>query len=101
MERNLGGPALVNNSALRYLARMKVTVNIDCTPEEARAFFGLPDLRPMQDSMMAEVQKRMEQTIKSMDPETMMKTWLPASLEGLEQLQKMFWGQMGHDPGRK
>ena len=74
---------------------MKVTINIDCTPEEARTFFGLPDLRPMQESMMAEVQKRMEQTIKSMDPETMLKTWLPASLEGLEQLQKMFWGQMG------
>jgi hypothetical protein len=96
----------VNNSVLRYLAvqerrPMKVTINIDCTPEEARAFFGLPDLRPMQDSMMAEVQKRMEQTVKSMDPETMLKTWLPASLEGLEQLQKMFWGQMGKDPGRK
>ncbi len=74
---------------------MKVTINIDCSPEEARAFLGLPDLQPMQQSMMAEVQKRMEQTIKSMDPETMLKTWLPASLEGWEQLQKMFWGQMG------
>ena len=74
---------------------MKVTVNIDCTPEEARAFFGLPDIRHFQDSMMSEVQKRMEQTIKQMDPETMLKTWLPASLEGLEQLQKMFWSQMG------
>lgn len=74
---------------------MKVNVNIDCTPEEARAFFGLPDLRPMQEAMMVEVQKRMEQTIKSMDPETMLKTWLPASLEGLEQMQKMFWSQMG------
>ena len=73
---------------------MKVTVNIDCTPEEARAFFGLPDMRPMQEAMMAEVQKRMEQTIRSMDPETMMKTWLPASLEGLEQMQKLFWSQM-------
>jgi len=83
---------------------MKVTINIDCTPEEARLFFGLPDVRPMQESMMAEVQKRMEQTIKSMDPESMLKTWLPASLEGLEQLQKMFWAQMGGmgmSPGRK
>ena len=73
---------------------MKVTINIDCTPEEARAFFGAPDVRPMQEAMMNEVQKRMEQTIKSMDPEMMMKTWLPASLEGFEQLQKLFWGQM-------
>ena len=74
---------------------MKVNINIDCTPEEAREFIGLPDLQPMQEAMMAEVQKRMEQTIKSMDPETMLKTWLPASLEGLEQMQKMFWSQMG------
>ena len=76
---------------------MKVTVNIECTPEEARTFFGAPDVQPMQAAMMAEVQKRMEQSIKSMDPEAMFKTWLPASLsEGfLEQLQKLFWGQMG------
>ena len=74
---------------------MKVTINIDCTPEEARAFFGLPDLRPMQEALMAEVQKRMEENIRAMNPEQMLKTWLPASLEGLEQMQKMFWAQMG------
>jgi hypothetical protein len=73
---------------------MKVTINIDCTPEEARSFFGLPDVRPMQEALMAEVQKRMEQNIRAMDPEQMLKTWLPASLEGLEQMQKMFWSQM-------
>ena len=78
---------------------MKVTINIDCTPEEARSFFGLPDMRPMQEALMAEVQKRMQQTIKSMDPETMLKIWLPASLEGLEQLQKMFWEQMSQMGG--
>ncbi len=73
---------------------MKVTINIDCTPEEARAFLGLPDIRPMQDAMMSEIQKRMEQAVRSMDPETMMKTWLPTSLEGFERLQQ-FWGQFG------
>ena len=31
---------------------MKVTVDIDCTPEEARTFFGLPDVKPMQKAMM-------------------------------------------------
>ncbi len=29
---------------------MKITVDIDCTPEEARAFFGLPNVQPMQDA---------------------------------------------------
>jgi flagellar assembly factor FliW len=28
-----------------------------------------------------------------MDAETMMKTWLPAGIQGFEQLQKMFWSQ--------
>lgn len=74
---------------------MKVTVNVECTPEEARAFLGLPDVRPLQEAMMEEVRKRMEQSLKSMDPETMFKTWLPASIEGFEQLQKAFWGQAG------
>ena len=28
---------------------MKVTFDIECTPAEARAFFGLPDLTPVHD----------------------------------------------------
>jgi len=73
---------------------MKVTINIDCTPEEARAFFGLPDVKPMQDAMMAEIEKRMRANMDAMDPETLFKTWLPVGMQGWEQLQKAFWGQM-------
>lgn len=69
---------------------MKVTVDIDCTPEEARTFLGLPDVRPMQEQMMQELQDRMTATIRSMSPEEMMKTWLPASMAGLEQMQQLF-----------
>ena len=29
---------------------MKVTVNVDCSPEEARRFLGLPDLTPVHDA---------------------------------------------------
>ena len=31
---------------------MKVTVEVDCTPEEARRFLGLPDVVPMQQAAM-------------------------------------------------
>ena len=31
---------------------MKVNVEVTCTPEEARAFMGLPDIKPMQDRIM-------------------------------------------------
>jgi len=73
---------------------MKVTVNVECTPEEARNFMGLPDVQPMQAALMAQLQARLSANIEAMNPETMLKTWLPASMQGAEQLQKMFWGQV-------
>lgn len=72
---------------------MKVTLDVDCTPEEARAFFGLPDVRPMQDAVMKKIEERMTANLTAMDPETMLKTWLPAGIQGMEQFQKMFWAQ--------
>jgi Family of unknown function (DUF6489) len=73
---------------------MKVTVNVECTPEEARNFMGLPDVQPMQRELMAQLQARLTANIEAMNPETMFKTWLPASMQGAEQLQKIFWGQV-------
>ena len=73
---------------------MKVTVDIDCTPEEARAFLGLPDVKPMQEQLMGELQERMAANIGAMEPEALLRTWLPATLKGLEQLQEMFISQM-------
>lgn len=73
---------------------MKVTVNIDCTPEEARSFMGLPDVQPMQQAVMAELEQQMIRNIQSMTPDAMVQTWMPQGLQGAESLQKMFWGQM-------
>lgn len=72
---------------------MKITVDVDCTPEEARSFLGLPDVRPMQEAMMRQIQERMTASLSAMEPEAMLKTWLPAGVQGMEQLQKMFWAQ--------
>jgi hypothetical protein len=72
---------------------MKITMNIDCTPEEARAFLGLPDVQPMQEQLMRDLQERMGKALQAMDPETMMKTWLPATLKGFEQMQELFLAQ--------
>ena len=59
---------------------MKVNVEVTCTPEEARAFFGLPDLKPMQDRIMGEIEERLKTSLNSMNPEQVFKTWLPASI---------------------
>jgi len=80
---------------------MKLKFDIDCTPEELRAFFGLPEVKPMQDRLMAELEERMRANLKALNPEIMMNTWLPAGLKGFEQLQEMFFSQMGRGGGKK
>jgi Family of unknown function (DUF6489) len=74
---------------------MKINLDIECTPEELRGFFGLPDVKPMQEQLLKEVEERLRANVKALDPETMLKTWLPAGLKGFEQLQEMFLSQMG------
>jgi hypothetical protein len=78
---------------------MKVNVEVTCTPEEARAFFGLPDLGPMQQRVLGEIEERLRSSLNAMNPETVFKTWLPASMQGVEQvqqLQQMFWSQLAN-----
>ena len=74
---------------------MKFKFDIDCTPEEARRFVGLPDVTPMNDKFMEEMEAKMSEHIRTMDPESFVKTWVPASMEGWKEMQKMFWDQMG------
>jgi Family of unknown function (DUF6489) len=73
---------------------MRITIDVDCTPDEARRFLGLPDVAPMQSALIDEVHKRMMANLEAMEPETIVKTWLPIGLQGLESAQKMFWSQM-------
>lgn len=79
---------------------MKISLDIDCTPAELRGFFGLPDVKPLQEQLLKEVEERMRATLKALDPETMLKTWLPAGLKGFEQLQEIFLDQMSGRRGR-
>ena len=56
---------------------MKFTVNVDCTPEEARAFMGLPDMKPIHDLYLQAAMdamsgqtnfEQMERLFKGMSP---------------------------------
>ena len=83
---------------------MKVNVTIDCTPEEARVFFGLPDLGPMQQRVMKEIEERLRSSLGSMNPEAIFKTWIPASMQGVEQMQQLqqaFWSQLANIAAKK
>ena len=70
---------------------MKVHVEVDMTPEEARRFMGLPDVAPLQAKMVAEMERRMKAAMNTADPEAMMKAWMPLGGDGLQQFQKFMW----------
>jgi len=70
---------------------MKVTIDVDMTPEEGRRFFGLPDVQPMQKAVMEEMQRQMLANLQAMTPDQLMKAWFPAGVQGWEQMQRAFW----------
>jgi hypothetical protein len=55
---------------------MKLTINVECSPEEARAFLGLPDVSSINEMMVEETRKRLESNLDAMDPEAVMKNWM-------------------------
>jgi len=69
---------------------MRATINIECTPAEARAFFGLPDLQPIQAAVIGQMQKRMLSAIDRFSPEALMGQWLSAFPQNVERMQEMF-----------
>ncbi|MBV9249643.1 MAG: hypothetical protein JO227_10430 [Acetobacteraceae bacterium] len=69
---------------------MRISINIDCTPDEARAFFGLPDVKPVQEAVMARIQEQMLNAAAAMSPEAVMKTWLQAIPQSPEQMRDAF-----------
>ncbi|MCV2881466.1 DUF6489 family protein [Actibacterium sp. XHP0104] len=68
---------------------MNITISVDCTPSEAREFFGLPDIKDMQAQVMSEMQKQMTKGLGGMAAEDLMKLWMPGPMIGLDQFQEM------------
>lgn len=89
----LGVPPYLTPSSFQSGPAMKITINVECTPEEARAFMGLPDVAPFQTAMLDEMKARMQKVATAMEPETVMKMLFPLQSEGMAEMQKAFWGQ--------
>ena len=66
---------------------MKIHVEMDMTPEEARTLMGLPDVKALNAEMLEEMRRRLRE---ASDPEALMKLWAPMG-QGFEQFQKFLW----------
>lgn len=70
---------------------MKINIDIECTPIEARSFLGLPDLGPLHAVYLDRMQQLVADGLKPADVEAMMKAWMPMMAGSMEQWQKLFW----------
>lgn len=68
---------------------MKVNIEIECEPAEARAFLGLPNVEPLNDHLVAEMQKRMDTNISAMQPEELMKSWASFGMQAQDQFRQL------------
>lgn len=74
---------------------MKVTINIDCTPLEARQFMGLPDVQPMQAAVLAEMEKRLIAETAKFSPEGFMRSWFTEGQQSAGWFRDMFKTALG------
>jgi len=68
---------------------MKVNIEIECDPAEARAFLGLPNVEPLNDHLVAEMQKRMDANLSAMQPDELMKSWTSFGLQAQDQFRRL------------
>ena len=80
---------------------MKVNIEIDCTPVEARQFFGLPDVVPMQTAVMDKMQQQLMSNIEKVSPESLIQTWFSYDPKLVERFQDMFVAMAGLSPPKK
>ncbi len=69
---------------------MKVTVEIECTPDEARQFFGLPDVKPMQVALMEKLEAQMLEAADRCSPDAMLRGWLSLGPQGIETMRDAY-----------
>lgn len=75
---------------------MKVHVELDMTPEEARTMMGLPDLVPLQNQMLEDMRARMTKAMEAGDMEGLMRAWMPlGGADAFSQFQKFLWDSAG------
>jgi hypothetical protein len=54
---------------------MKVSIEIDLTPTEARELMGMPNMTAIQDVFVGMAKDKLEKTTSLVDLEPMLKTW--------------------------
>ena len=76
---------------------MKIEVEVEATPQEARAFLGLPDLTPLHEAWVERMKQFTMEGPSADDWQKLMKSWtsgLPGMNDGMEAWQKLMLSAM-------
>ncbi|NJN53022.1 MAG: hypothetical protein HC809_15905, partial [Gammaproteobacteria bacterium] len=68
---------------------MKVSVDVDLTPEELRRLFGLPDLAPIQNLVIDRITAQVEKGLDSGVMATLTRSLITGGLQSWDAYQKM------------
>ncbi len=68
---------------------MKVTVDVDCSPAEARAFLGLPDVTPIHDKYIKTMLDSFDGVGSAEQMETLFKSFSPMGDAGVRLFRQM------------
>ncbi len=77
---------------------MKLSMEVDCTPEEARRFLGLPDVSGLNEQIVAEMRKQIETNMALLAPDELVKNWMAYGAGAQEQFRKLMEASMGAAP---
>lgn len=68
---------------------MKLNITVDCTPEEARSFLGLPNIDSINELLVSTIKERLEQNMEMISPEFYLKQWYSMGGQASEQFMQM------------
>lgn len=74
---------------------MKVTVDVDITPEEVRKLFGLPDVEAFQRQLMDDIRERMTAGVEGYDPMKLFQPYLAGTMASWDLFQKLLTNAAG------
>ena len=69
---------------------MKISVDVDCTPEEARRFMGLPDLSPVHEAYVEKMKRNVDEGVSSDTLTSLMQSWAPMGEVGMNMWKQVF-----------
>jgi hypothetical protein len=82
---------------------VKVSLEVDCSPQEARAFLGLPDVAGLNDHIVQEIKGRLDSNMSLLSPDELIRNWMAFGGQATENFRKLMTaaatGAQGLKPG--